>query len=99
MKIDSTLPEDLKEDISLATNILLREGCKEIYVFGSVARGTLTPESDIDIATVGLPKSRFFAVYGQLLAELHRQIDLVGLDYDQDFGRRLKERGLLTRVA
>jgi predicted nucleotidyltransferase len=99
MSIDPTLPDDLKRDISLAAEILLREGCKEVYVFGSVARGTYTPESDIDIATIGLPKSKFFSAYGLLLSRLHRQVDLVGLDYDQDFGRSLRAEGSLTRVA
>lgn len=99
MRIDLALPEDLKQDIALATEILLGEGCTEIYLFGSIARGTFTSESDIDIATFGLPKRKFFSVYGQLLAKLHRHVDLVGLDYDQDFGRRLKEKELLTRVA
>ncbi|MCX7038161.1 MAG: nucleotidyltransferase domain-containing protein [Spirochaetes bacterium] len=99
MSIDPTLPDDLKRDISLAAEILLREGCKEVYVFGSVARGTYTPESDIDIATIGLPKSKFFSAYGLLLSKLHRQVDLAGLDYDQDFGRSLRAEGSLTRVA
>jgi len=99
MSIDLTLPDDLKRDISLAAEMLLGEGCKEVYIFGSVARGIFTAESDIDIATIGLPKSKFFSAYGLLLSKLHRQVDLVGLDYDQDFGRRLREEGSLTRVA
>jgi predicted nucleotidyltransferase len=99
MSIDPALPDDLKRDISLAAGILLREGCKEVYVFGSIARGTYTPESDIDIATIGLPKSKFFSAYGLLLSKLHRQVDLVGLDYDQDFGRSLRAEGSLARVA
>lgn len=99
MRVGLKLPQDLKEDRVLAADILLAEGRKEIYVFGSAASGAQTSESDIDIATVGLPKSRFFSAYGQLLSKLHRQVDLVGLDYDLDFGRRLKEKGILARVA
>ena len=99
MSPDLPLPEHLKKDISIAVGILLRAGCTEVYVFGSLARGTHGPDSDVDIATVGLPKDRFFATYGEILSEVHRQVDLVALDYDQDFGSRLKEEGLLTRVA
>lgn len=99
MRIELTLPDDLKSDISLAAEILLGEGCKEVYIFGSVARGTFTPESDLDIATIGLPKKNFFSAYGLLLSRLHRRIDLVGLDYDQDFGLSLRAEGSLTRVA
>ena len=99
MIIDLALPDTLKKDLLVAADILLREGCKEIYIFGSVALGTFTADSDIDIATVGLPKVKFFSAYGQLLAKLRRHVDLVGLDYDKDFGRMLREKGLLTRVA
>jgi predicted nucleotidyltransferase len=94
-----TVPRELEKDVSTATRILLAEGCKEIYLFGSIAKGSTTEASDIDIATVGLPKDRFFRVYGTLLSSLHRHIDLVALDYDTDFGRQLKATGTLTRVA
>jgi len=94
--IDSS---EFQRDIALATEILLAEGCKEIYLFGSVARGSTTSTSDIDIATVGLPKEKFFKAYGTLLSKLHRHVDLVGLDFDTDFGQQLKETGVLTRVA
>jgi predicted nucleotidyltransferase len=99
MIVDLPLPEDLKKAIAAATEILLTEGCREVYVFGSVARGTYTSDSDIDLATVGLPKERFFASYGRILSQTKRAIDLVALDYDQDFGDRLKATGTLTRVA
>jgi predicted nucleotidyltransferase len=96
---DLPFPDDLKKDISAASEILLREGCTEIYIFGSIAQGSFTNESDIDIAAVGLPKNRFFVAYGLLLSQIHRPVDLVALDYDSDFGRILIERGLLRRVA
>ena len=99
MTIELTPPDDIKADISLATKILLDEGCKEIYIFGSVAKGTFTGDSDIDIATIGLPKSKFFKAYGRLLSKIHRGVDLVALDYDLEFGRNLREMGILTRVA
>jgi len=99
MIADLALPEVLKNAILAAMEILIRDGCKEIYMFGSVAKGTFTASSDIDLATVGLPKEKFFASYGRILSQLHRTVDLVALDYDQDFGNRLKAAGTLTRVA
>ena len=93
------LPEDLQKDISVAAEILLHDGSKEIYVFGSIAKGNYTTASDIDIATVGLPKHKFFATYGRILSQVRRGVDLVALDYDQDFAKRLREAGTLTRVA
>jgi len=92
-------PKALREDISTAIEILQRAGCSEIYIFGSLAKGTQRPDSDIDIATVGLPKDRFFATYGHILTQVHRHVDLVALDYGQDFGSKLREVGPLTRVA
>jgi len=99
MLSDLRLPEELKKDISLAAGILVENGCKEVYVFGSIANGSYTADSDIDLAAVGLPKSRFFSVYGRIISEIHRHVDLVGLDYDTDFGEMLKQAGKLSRVA
>jgi len=99
MLSDLRLPEDLNRDISIAAEILLENGCKEVYVFGSVAKGSFTAESDIDLAAVGLPKNRFFAAYGRIISKIHRHVDLVGLDYDTDFGDMLKQAGNLSRVA
>ncbi len=99
MLSDLRLPEELTRDISAATEILIRDGCKEVYIFGSIASGTYTSDSDIDLATVGLPKDRFFATYGRILSTVRRRVDLVGLDYDTDFGNRLKQVRTLSRVA
>ena len=93
------LSPEIKKDIEVAKNILLKEGCKEIYIFGSIIEGNITEMSDIDIATVGLSKSKYFKVYGELLEKLNRSIDLVCLDYDTDFSRKIKESGNFERVA
>ena len=99
MLLDLALPEDLKKDISLAAEILVENGCREVYVFGSIANGSFTADSDIDLAAVGLPKNRFFSAYGQIISRLHRHVDLIGLDYNTDFGDMLKQAGNLSRVA
>jgi predicted nucleotidyltransferase len=99
MLSELNLPEDIKRDISVAAEILMQEGCKEVYLFGSLAEGSVARGSDIDLATVGLPKERFFAAYGRILSNVRRRVDLVGLDYDHDFGNRLREVGTLLRVA
>jgi uncharacterized protein len=99
MLSDLALPEELKRDISLASEILIENGCKEVYVFGSIANGSYSADSDIDLAAVGLPKSRFFSAYGRIISRVHRHVDLVGLDYNTDFGDMLKQSGNLSRVA
>ena len=99
MLAEMTLPADIRRDISVAAEILLEDGCREVYLFGSLANGSFGPDSDIDLATVGLPKERFFAAYGRILSKVRRRVDLVGLDYGQDFGEKLKQVGTLSRVA
>jgi predicted nucleotidyltransferase len=99
MIAELNLPADLRNAISLAAEILLHDGCKEVYLFGSVAKGTFAADSDVDLATVGLPKDKFFSSYGRILSQVRARVDLVALDYDQDFGNRLKAAGTLTRVA
>ena len=53
------LPESHRKDIRTAVDILREEGCKEIYLFGSLVNGDFTGELDIDLAVKGLEK-RFF---------------------------------------
>ena len=99
MKSEIDVPSPVKDDLSEAVEILKGFGAVEVYVFGSLARGDSHATSDIDIATVGLPKDRFFAAYGALLMKLNHPFDLVGLDYGHDFARRLRDAGQLRRVA
>ena len=49
------LPADIKADIELAVNALhneLGENILKIILFGSCAKGTYQPDSDIDLAVV-----------------------------------------------
>lgn len=99
MALEVEVPAKLQKDLSVAIEILKRFGATEIFLFGSLARGTSAEVSDIDLATVGLPKDRFFAAYGELLMRLDHQFDLIGLDYENEFTRRLRSEGTLRRVA
>jgi predicted nucleotidyltransferase len=100
-KIEAMIHVDARtqKDIELAKDILLRYGCKEVYVFGSLVDGDFGNQSDIDIAVVGLAKGRFFAAYGELIEQLSRSVDLIGLDYEDDFSRRVREKKRMGRVA
>ncbi len=93
------LPPDIQRDVEIAVRVLISHGAREVYLFGSVAARREREGSDIDIAAVGLPKDRFFAAYGHLLMEMQHNVDLVGLDYDSEFARELREHGVLLRVA
>ena len=98
MRIES-LPKDIRDDIELAKSIILGAGAKEIYIFGSVADGKYSDDSDLDIAIIGLEKRKFFHVYGELLCRISRPIDIVGLDYHTNFSEQIKKDGTLIRVA
>ncbi|WP_319478434.1 nucleotidyltransferase domain-containing protein [Marispirochaeta aestuarii] len=98
MGIES-LPKDILDDIELAKSIILDAGAEEIYLFGSIATGVYTEESDLDIAIIGLEKKKFFQVYGELLSCLKRSVDIVGLDYHTDFSAQIKKESNFIRVA
>ncbi len=89
----------LETDIQIAIDTLKSNGCSEIYLFGSVARGTQKDASDIDIAVRGLSPRDFFFVYGELITKLTHDLDLVDLDLQRDLGNTLTESGELRRVA
>jgi predicted nucleotidyltransferase len=95
-----TFHPEYQKDIDTAISILKAEGCDEIYIFGSLAEGGV-PHSgtDIDIAVRGLPRARFFGIYGRLLSSLEHAIDLVDLDGKTPFARVLEKKGTLHRVA
>jgi predicted nucleotidyltransferase len=88
-----------QKDIELAKEILLKYGCKEVYVFGSLVDGDFGDQSDIDIGVVGLAKAQFFAAYGELMEQMSRSVDLIGLDYEDDFSRRVRQKKRMERVA
>ena len=98
VSIDS-LPQAILDDIELAKSIILNAGAKEIYIFGSIAAGNYTEDSDLDIAIIGLEKKKFFQVYGELMSRLRRAVDIVGLDYHTDFATQIKKDSNLIRVA
>lgn len=93
------MSEDLEREIRVAAEVLKAEGAAEVYVFGSWAKGTERPDSDIDLAVSGLPPKKFFRAMGRATAAVHRPLDLIDLDEDTPFVRFLREHGKLTFVV
>jgi len=93
------VPEEIRGDVLRGIAILRRGGCREVYLFGSVAEGYATPQSDIDFAVRGCPASRFFQLQGRLLVELGRSADLVDLDADPDLAAFLEHEAGLIHVG
>ena len=93
------IPPDYKQDVEKAVKILKNVGCKEVYLFGSLAEGNMREESDIDIAVKGCPSGMFFYALGRLMLELEHLIDLIDLDSDDNFSRYLEQEGTLVYVS
>jgi predicted nucleotidyltransferase len=96
---DTNVPEKIKDEISRIIKILQKAGCSEIYLFGSIAENKYKPGSDIDIAVKQLNKADYFDIYGRIISGSEINIDLIVLDYDNDFTNMLKKRGTFKRVA
>lgn len=94
------IPEDFRTDLKRATDVLCSLGAQEVYIFGSLTDPSRAETSaDIDLAVSGLPPEKFFRSYGELLGVMEHPFDLVDLDVDSRFVRKLRERGRLARVA
>lgn len=94
------VPEKFQHDLETAVAVLRDHGADGVYVFGSIVDPVAGIEPrDLDLAVTGLPARTFLHAYGILLGELDHAFDLVDLDSDNRFSRRLRERGTLERVA
>jgi len=93
------MTEKMKKRVEKAVALLKSAGCKEVYLFGSVAEGNDNEDSDIDIAIKGCPQGRFFELLGRLMLELDCEVDLVNLDHEDAFSKHLLNKGQLLHVA
>jgi predicted nucleotidyltransferase len=93
------IPQQYQQDIEKATNLLKNEGCKKIYLFGSMVTGKIHQDSDIDIGIKGLPSERYFKVYSKLYMNLDHKVDLVDFDYDADYFSLLERIGEVVEVG
>ena len=92
------MDSDIQAQIEKAASVLRAAGAREVYVFGSAARGDSREGSDVDLAVSGLPPQVFFKAMGQAGDVLGRPLDLVDLDEETPFARYLKEEGELQLV-
>lgn len=93
--------------MSAETDILIKRaaaelktaGAREIYVFGSAAKGTADAASDLDLAVSGLPPSVFYRMGARVSDLIGRSVDLIDLDVNTPFTRYLRTENELVRVA
>ena len=90
---------DIHSLIVQAAEVLKAAGAREVYIFGSAAKGDLSEHSDVNMAVSGLPPEAFFRAMAAASDVLACPLDLVDLDSDNPFTRYLKLEGELRRVA
>lgn len=93
------MEDGIESLIQRAAETLKAAGAREVYVFGSAAKGKLRENSDVDMAVSGLAPEVFFRAMAAAHDALRRPLDLVDLDEDNPFTRYLKEEGELRRVG
>lgn len=93
------MERSLQEKIDKAARVLREAGASEVYIFGSVAEGRSTPDSDIDLAVSGLPQEAFFEAVGTIAMDVTENFDLVDIDDTNPFTEIIRKKGRLIRVA
>jgi len=97
--MDLVIPVKYRQDIENVTKILKNEGCKAIYLFGSLVTGKINDNSDIDIGVKGFPKGNFFDIYSKIYFNFDNKIDLVNFDSDEDFFSMLNKIGEIVQIG
>jgi predicted nucleotidyltransferase len=95
----SKIPDKYQSDIKKAVYLLKNEGCKAVFLFGSMVTGKIHQNSDIDIGITGLPPKKFFRVNAYLDKELTSKIDLVDFDLRNDFYALLDSLGEVVKLG
>jgi len=93
------MAKEVDARIREAAQALKAAGAREVYLFGSAARGAAREGSDVDLAVSGLPPEAFFKAMGAARRILRRPLDLVDLDEENPFTRYLRDEGELQRVG
>ena len=97
--MELNIPSKYRQDIEKATNLLKKEGCESIFLFGSLVSGKIRNDSDIDIGVKGLPKEKFLSLYGQLYFDFEHKIDLVDFDTNSDFYSMLNSINEVVQIG
>ncbi|MEL6160656.1 MAG: nucleotidyltransferase domain-containing protein [Cyanobacteria bacterium J06627_32] len=99
--IDQALfPIDVLQDLTMAGTVLARHGANQVILYGSMARGTYRPDSDIDLCVEGLPSKNFFRALAECLMASHRSLSVVDFENSHGYFREriLAEGKVLVSV-
>ena len=95
----TSIPDEYRADVARAVDICKGEGCRDVFIFGSVATGRHRPHSDLDIGVRGCPPERFYRLLGRLMDELTHPVDLVDLDLETRVAEFLEQEDQLVQVG
>ena len=99
MTTPTAVTEEYRADVDRAAEICREEGCREVYVLGSVAAGRHGRRSDLDIGVRGCRPEDFYRLLGRLMEELAHSVDLVDLDLETRVAEFLEQEGQLLYVG
>jgi predicted nucleotidyltransferase len=92
--------EDTRRLLEPAVAELKTAGAREVYLFGSAARGaSVAAGADLDLAVAGLPPQVFYRTLGRVMRRVGCPVDLVDLDAATPFARFLREKEPLVRIG
>jgi predicted nucleotidyltransferase len=97
--MELNIPEKYQKDIEMAANLLKKEGCEAVFLFGSLVTGKIRDDSDIDIGVKGLPVGKFLKLYSRLYFDFKNKIDLVDFDADSEFYSMLNSIGEVVEIG
>ena len=93
------IPDKYQKDIEIATNLLQNEGCRAIYLFGSMITGNIHEKSDIDIGIKGLPRKKLLETRAKVFIATNNQIDIVDFDFNNEFFMMLEDLGEVLQIG
>ena len=79
----------MTERLVLARDAVVRLGARRVWVFGSLATGSMTETSDVDMAVQGLAPERYFEALAELMTVFGAPVDLVRIE---EASESLRER-------
>jgi len=97
--MEVNIPSKYRQDIENVTIFLKNEGCKAVFLFGSLVTGKFHDNSDIDIGIKGYPSGKFFKLYSKLYLGFENKIDLVDFDTNEDFYIMLNKIGEIVQIG
>ena len=93
------IPKKYQKDIEIAANLLKNDGCKSVYLFGSLVTGKNHEFSDIDIGIRGLPEGKYFGICSKVYFSVDHNIDIVDFDINVELYDLLNRQGELIEIG